>query len=207
MIAEQLLEFLPRLVKRRRDNDRPIAARRRRLHRCHSFKSAARISVRRPRPDRTQIASTSIPSKRSPSWMTVAWASGWCITQHRPGRKACRSKSFRWFPTGSAGGWGSFGVELQSACGSCMPSWRWRPNHSQWTRPALQNAKVVPAAFRPRTPMSPLGHERRFRDVRDKSGLRQTPERLRYRSEPTLRPNGLNRLRGRVLRSRFERSS
>jgi hypothetical protein len=32
-----------------------------------------------------------------------------------------------------------------------------------------------------------LGHERGFRDVRDKSGLPPTPERLRQRGEPTLR--------------------
>jgi hypothetical protein len=31
------------------------------------------------------------------------------------------------------------------------------------------------------------GHERRFRDVRDESGLPPTPERLRQRGEPTLR--------------------
>jgi hypothetical protein len=31
------------------------------------------------------------------------------------------------------------------------------------------------------------GHERRFRDVHAKSGLPPTPERLRHRSEPTLR--------------------
>src|SRR5215510_8273555 len=62
------------------------------------------------------------------------------------------------------------------------------------------NSRITPdAAF-----SHSLGHERRFRDVRDKSGLRQTLERLRYRSEPTLRANGLNRLRGRMLRSRFE---
>jgi hypothetical protein len=35
--------------------------------------------------------------------------------------------------------------------------------------------------------MSQMGHERRSRDVRDKSGLLQTPERLRQRSEPPLR--------------------
>ena len=35
--------------------------------------------------------------------------------------------------------------------------------------------------------MRALGHERRFRDVRDESGLPQTPERLRQRSESTLR--------------------
>jgi hypothetical protein len=34
---------------------------------------------------------------------------------------------------------------------------------------------------------SASGHERRFRDVRDESGLPPTPERLRQRSEPTLR--------------------
>jgi hypothetical protein len=34
---------------------------------------------------------------------------------------------------------------------------------------------------------SGVGHERRFRDVRDESGLPPTPERLRQRSEPTLR--------------------
>jgi hypothetical protein len=36
--------------------------------------------------------------------------------------------------------------------------------------------------------MSHLGYERRFFcDVRDESGLPQTPERLRQRSEPTFR--------------------
>src|SRR5258708_7061433 len=35
--------------------------------------------------------------------------------------------------------------------------------------------------------MSGAGHERRFRDVLDESGLTPTPERLRHRSEPTLR--------------------
>ena len=34
---------------------------------------------------------------------------------------------------------------------------------------------------------SAAGHERRFRDVGDESGLPPTPERLRHRSEPTLR--------------------
>jgi hypothetical protein len=34
---------------------------------------------------------------------------------------------------------------------------------------------------------SGLGHERRFHDVRDESALPPTPERLRHRSEPTLR--------------------
>ena len=34
-----------------------------------------------------------------------------------------------------------------------------------------------------------LGHERRFRDVRDESALHSTPEGLRQRSEPTLRAN------------------
>ena len=33
------------------------------------------------------------------------------------------------------------------------------------------------------------GHERHFRDVRDESGLPWTPDRLRRRSEPTLRAN------------------
>ena len=37
------------------------------------------------------------------------------------------------------------------------------------------------------------GLERRFRDLRDKSGLPPTPERLRQRSEPTLRATALNR--------------
>jgi hypothetical protein len=37
-----------------------------------------------------------------------------------------------------------------------------------------------------------LGHERRFRDVRDESGLPPTPERLRRRSEPTLRAKRVN---------------
>jgi hypothetical protein len=32
-----------------------------------------------------------------------------------------------------------------------------------------------------------MGHERRFRYVRDESGLPPTPERLRQRTEPTLR--------------------
>jgi hypothetical protein len=36
-------------------------------------------------------------------------------------------------------------------------------------------------------PKSEMGHERRFRDVRDRSGLPPTPERLRQRSESTLR--------------------
>jgi len=31
-----------------------------------------------------------------------------------------------------------------------------------------------------------LGHERRFRDVRDKSGLPPTPERLRQRAKRTV---------------------
>ncbi len=35
---------------------------------------------------------------------------------------------------------------------------------------------------------SGVGHERRFRDVRDESGLPSIPERLRRRSEPRLRP-------------------
>jgi hypothetical protein len=35
--------------------------------------------------------------------------------------------------------------------------------------------------------MTATGHERRFRDARDESGLPPTPERLRQRSEPTLR--------------------
>ena len=35
--------------------------------------------------------------------------------------------------------------------------------------------------------MSESGHERRFRDVRDKSGPPPTPEGLRQRSELTLR--------------------
>ena len=35
--------------------------------------------------------------------------------------------------------------------------------------------------------MSASGHGRRFRDVRDKSGLPPTPVRLRQRGEPTLR--------------------
>jgi hypothetical protein len=35
--------------------------------------------------------------------------------------------------------------------------------------------------------MAALGHERRFRDVCDESGLPPTPERLRQRSELTLR--------------------
>ena len=44
------------------------------------------------------------------------------------------------------------------------------------------------------SPMSHMGHERRFRDVRGESGLPPTPEGLRQRSEPTLsaprpRPN------------------
>jgi hypothetical protein len=37
---------------------------------------------------------------------------------------------------------------------------------------------------------SAKGHERRFRDVRDESGLPPTPERLRRCSEPTLRAKG-----------------
>jgi hypothetical protein len=35
--------------------------------------------------------------------------------------------------------------------------------------------------------MSLMGHERRFRDVRYESALTPTPERLRQRSETTLR--------------------
>ena len=37
------------------------------------------------------------------------------------------------------------------------------------------------------------GHERRFRDLRGESGLPLTPERLRQRSELTLRARALNR--------------
>jgi hypothetical protein len=47
---------------------------------------------------------------------------------------------------------------------------------------------VAADAHRPRPKtMSELGHERRFRDVHNESGLPSTPERLRHRSEPTLR--------------------
>jgi hypothetical protein len=35
--------------------------------------------------------------------------------------------------------------------------------------------------------MSPSGHEHRFRDVREESGLPPTPERLRQRGESMLR--------------------
>ena len=37
------------------------------------------------------------------------------------------------------------------------------------------------------TSMSPSGHERRFRDVRDETGLPPNPEGLRQRREPALR--------------------
>jgi hypothetical protein len=37
--------------------------------------------------------------------------------------------------------------------------------------------------------LSAMGHERRFRDVRDESGLPPGPEILQQRSEPTLRVN------------------
>jgi hypothetical protein len=43
------------------------------------------------------------------------------------------------------------------------------------------------------THWSAWGHERRFCHVHDASGLPPTPERLRQRSEPTLRANALNR--------------
>jgi hypothetical protein len=39
-----------------------------------------------------------------------------------------------------------------------------------------------------------MGLERRFREVRDKSGLPPTPERLRRRNEPTLRAKTESRL-------------
>ncbi len=48
-------------------------------------------------------------------------------------------------------------------------------------RAALAEIRIVRAA---------LGHERRFRDIHDASGLSSTPERLRQRSEPTLRARG-----------------
>jgi hypothetical protein len=41
--------------------------------------------------------------------------------------------------------------------------------------------------------MSALGHERRFRGIRDESGLPPIPERLRHRSEPTLRNKSAGR--------------
>jgi hypothetical protein len=42
-----------------------------------------------------------------------------------------------------------------------------------------------------RKPTSAMGHERRFRDLRDESGLPPGSERLRHRSEPTLRGHEL----------------
>jgi hypothetical protein len=52
---------------------------------------------------------------------------------------------------------------------------------------------------------SVVGQERRFRDVRGKSGLPPTAERSRQRSEPTLRAKALNRLRDDLLRGELGR--
>jgi hypothetical protein len=46
--------------------------------------------------------------------------------------------------------------------------------------------------------MPVLGHERRFHRVRDESGLPPTSERLRQRSEPTLRANCYNYAHDRI---------
>src|SRR5258707_8110332 len=47
--------------------------------------------------------------------------------------------------------------------------------------------RILPASATFVQTSSESGHERRFRDVGDESGLPPTPERLRHRSEPTLR--------------------
>jgi hypothetical protein len=44
--------------------------------------------------------------------------------------------------------------------------------------------------------MSQMGHERRFREVRDESGLPSTPERLLQSGELTLRAKSTKSLRG-----------
>src|SRR5215467_4120520 len=78
-----------------------------------------------------------------------------------------------------------------------------RPDTLMQDRKAARSTK--PLATHGRTIQ--MGHERRFRDVRDQSGLPPTPERLRQRSEPTLRaksrpgPNRVSPLSGELRKT------
>src|SRR5258707_35764 len=65
--------------------------------------------------------------------------------------------------------------------------------------------RILPASATFVQTSSESGHERRFRDVRDESDLPPTPERLRHRSEPTLRTRiGYSRPGYRVVLTRHQ---